>query len=788
MKTAHILGLIAWFLALGMPARAATFVVTSTGDSGPGSLRQALLDANASPGADQIAFNIPGPSPHRIVILSFLPAATGPVTIDGTGQPGFVDRPVVEIDGTSVNADPGGLILAGGGSTVRGLSLYGFFINLFLASPANVVEGCHIGTNAAASAVFDGTTGIVLPGGARINRIGGATPGARNVISGNSGAGVFVRDFADDNLVLGNYIGTDRTGTAALPNGAGVVVEGGANNRIGGATPEERNVISGNRSLGVTISRASATGNVVAGNYIGVDATGRTALGNGGAGVDVSSLAADNDVEQNVISGNGYGGVSTNGGVRNTIAYNFIGVAADGVTPMGNAGNGINNDYDGEAQTFRGNVIANNGGQGIFIAGRGSHVIEDNRVTGNQYGGLALWDSSPNCTVRGNLFAANGGIGVALLGSNNLVAANTITGNGGFGVYVSGVAGSPLPPGSGNRIVGNSIHANGGSGIELSDDRYGLGDGVDPNDPGDGDEGANNRQNRPVLISAESDASRTVVRGSLHSRPNATCRIELFSSAVADPSGYGEGETYLGVVNVTTDAAGNADFTADLSAAVPVGRFVTATATNGDGSTSEFSNALVVQALNPPTLTGLSPGSVTAGSSGLAVTLTGTNFVPGSKARWNGADRETVYVSPTQLRMTLPRADLAAPGAFAVSVANPGGGTSGALSFLVVGTPQMAVASATAIRSGSVRVTFTLKNVGTAPATNCRITVAKLAGAATDNVPALPIAFPDLAAGATSAPITLSFPGAVPAGAQALAITATASGKSLTASRLVAVP
>src|SRR5437588_171524 len=204
---------------------AATFVVTNTGDFGPGSLRQAILDANAAPGLDTITFNIGGPSRTIKPVLS-LPSITDPVVIDGTTQPGFAGTPVVELNGA--NSTSNGLSIGAPGCTVRGLIINGFDgtgISIGSAGGGSRVEGCYIGTDAngnAAVANFGPGVSILSSN----NVIGGTTPAARNVISGNSDAGVQLELFcctgtnptASGNVIQGNYIGLNAAGTAALPN------------------------------------------------------------------------------------------------------------------------------------------------------------------------------------------------------------------------------------------------------------------------------------------------------------------------------------------------------------------------------------------------------------------------------------------------------------------------------------------------------------------------------------------------------------------------------------------
>ena len=145
---------------------------------------------------------------------------------------------------------------------------------------------------------------------------------------------------------------------------------------------------------------------------------------------------------------------------------------------------------------------------------------------------------------------------------------------------------------TGNAISCNGIYGNSGLGIDLRDD------GVTPNDIGDGDGGPNLRQNFPVLTQARTNGVGSItIDGSLNSSAITTFRVEFFASVTGDPTGYGEGERYLGYVDVTTNGSGNATFSQPLSAVVAVGEVVTSTATDPLGNTSEFSAGIVATAL-----------------------------------------------------------------------------------------------------------------------------------------------------------------------------------------------
>jgi len=437
-----------------------TIVVTNTGDSGAGSLRQAILDSNATAAQETITFNIPGAGVRTISPSSDLPQITNPVVIDGYAQPGASpntlavgNNAVILIELNGSNGAVVGLDITAGGSTVRGLVINSFTnASVRLATGGgNVLQGNFIGTNAAGTANTAATSGGLDISNSANNQVGGTNLAARNLISNDNGSRV--QCFACNGLVLqGNYIGTNAAGTAALDNtGAGVNLEQSSNVQVGGAAPGASNVISGNFGGGVRVDAGSGT--AVRGNLIGTGATGAAAIPNNSEGVLLENCT--------------------------------------GVT-VGGAGGA--------------NVIAFNAGPGIRFES-----------------------------------------------------------------------------GAGNSAPGNSVFSNAGLGIDLGTD------GLTPNDPGDADAGANNLQNFPVLTSASSSGGTTTVQGTLNSAPGTTYRVEFFSNATCDPSGNGEGRTFLGFQNVTTDGAGNAAVNAALPSAVAAGEVVTATATDPAGNTSEFS-------------------------------------------------------------------------------------------------------------------------------------------------------------------------------------------------------
>ena len=391
-------------LALAAPAlaSAATFLVTTTSDAGPGSLRAAILNANATSGPDTISFGIPGSDVHRIVLTSVLPAITEALVIDGFTQLGsdLNTDPIginavlkIEVAG---NVGMNGFLIHAGPSTIRGLAIFDFFGAILIdsATGPNVIESNFLGVDAAGSPMGN-FAGVVLKGSS-VDTVGGFGSAVRNLISASL-IGVQV-DSGHNKRILGNLIGTGLTGTAALGNEVGVwVKDSGAS--VGEADPAARNVISGNLQSGVVISGQSNAS--VAGNFIGPDATGFAPLGNGGRGVEAEGSGVTT-IHSNVISGNGSDGVFLGAFVLGAVHLNHIGTDPVGISGMGNAGAGIRVDSAacviGDA-VEGGNTIANNQAGVWVLPGLPLYSIRANSISSN--GGLGIV-SGPAPVIRPN--------------------------------------------------------------------------------------------------------------------------------------------------------------------------------------------------------------------------------------------------------------------------------------------------------------------------------------------------------------------------------------------------
>ncbi len=530
----------------------------------------------------------------------------------------------------SANGDNGiyadnssGLLI--GGSTAAQRNVVSGNVNggiKLVQSSNSVIAGNYVGTDAAGLADVNGAgnssdqSGVWLDQNSNGNTVGGTSAAAGNVISGNNHFGVEIAGGAQNNLIQGNTIGIAANGLTALGNSSGGVTfwAAGTGNVLGGGTAGAGNVVAGNAGYGVHVANGSQ-GTVIQGNVIGLLADGSTRAGNGFSGVVVTDGATNtligtdangsNDaVERNIISGNlddgvGVFGASTTGTL---IRGNYIGTDASGLSARGNGSNGVaiyggaTNNVVGGTAAGAGNVISSNVENAVIVFGAGSN---NNVVQGNLIG-----LNANQSAVLGN---TREGVWIGLGASNNLVggttagAGNVIAGSGYSGVQIFDAAST------GNAVLGNSIRGSGFLGIDLG------GDGVTLNDTGDADTGANNLQNLPLLGAALiNGAGQLVLTGTLNSTANSQFRIEFFANAVgtADASGFGEGQTYLGFVNVSTDASGNASFNTTLAVSVTSGQSTSATATKSNatfttfGDTSEFARNVPVMALPVNTVPG----------------------------------------------------------------------------------------------------------------------------------------------------------------------------------------
>jgi hypothetical protein len=511
-------------------------------------LRAAIQEANSTVGLDVINFAIPGSGLQTIQLNTGLPTITNPVLIDGYSQPGASPNTLpigndavfsIEIrqNGLGVNT----FVISGGSSTLKGLLL-------------------NRGTG------------------------GGAENGTMVTFITNGG-----------NRIEGCWFGLNPDGTATSLRISTGISNASSGNVIGGLSPSVRNVISNLNSAIRNSSPSggtSGTNSVIQNNYIGTDPSGTQARNILMNAIEVGRSSIVGGAVQNarnIIAGFGNTGILADGS-EITIQNNYIGVAADGSTRLGGGdvgGGGIgiaatnNNLFIGNFN----NVIANN-----IIARFGTGI----NLTGGGNSGTVVRGNSIGVVSDGSLNQSGQGISVgSTFSSKNIIggANNLTTGSctGDCNIITNFNKGIVITNGTGHQILGNSIYSNTDLGIDLDND------GVTPNDVGDPDTGANDLQNFPFIDTVTSGSTR--VTGRFFSTANQTFRLEFFNNPVADASGYGEGQIYIGAINVTTDATGRADFNQTFAYNSPVGSFVTSTATNLTTlNTSEFSFAIQVQA------------------------------------------------------------------------------------------------------------------------------------------------------------------------------------------------
>ncbi len=497
------------------------------------------------------------------------------VGVDKTGTTalGNVLDGVAVISGASGNfiGEPGqGNVISGNGHD--GVWISGF--DNAGRTSVNTVAGNFIGTNAAGSAAIpNALDGVLINNTASGNTIGTTDAGGGNVISGNSQWGVYISDAGTTaNVVQDDFIGTDVTGKSPVPNANnGVdIVYGAQNNTIGGTTAAARNLISGNLHEGVLIGFAGTSGNVVEGNFIGTDVTGKNFLFNTqqidgvyvglGAGSNTiggqNPFGAFNTAAWNVISGNSADGilVTDSGTTGPVISGNFIGTDLTGTTALPNGGDGVH--------------IAT-GTSGTFIGAVSTAIANLNIISGNLGDGVSITSSSGNVIdfsyigvdVNDQNAVPNRGNGVSIhAASGNTVQLAVVRDNAGYGILTD--TGSTNNSWLADSIAGNALG--------------GIAEQTNPS-----------LEPAPVLTKVTVANGQTTITGTVAGSPskNTALDIEFFSS----PSGN-QGLTFLGRATPTTDANGNVSFTATLPTAVPAGQVITATA----GATSVFSNAVTV--------------------------------------------------------------------------------------------------------------------------------------------------------------------------------------------------
>ena len=491
-------------------------------------------------------------------------------TADGTGQVGNSG------DGVNVASDDN--VIGGPGPDANVISgNTGAGVNVKNATGTQIADNL-IGTDAAGSNALGNTSvGVNLDGTQ-------TTTVQDNVISANASGGMVLSGNATGTTIVGNLVGTDATGNNALGNGSnGVDLAGAPGTIIGGTGPGSTNVISANEDAGIEIDGVGGVGAIVQGNFVGTDAAGTSALGNGDDGIYISvsgsTIGGDSAGVGNVISGNTGTGVHLEGGGAdgNTVSGNLIGTDATGTQPLGNKDDGIlinagaANNTIGGTDAAAANVISDNGsapslggGGGVdlrFTPGSGN-VVEGNLIGTDLSGGSNLGNAHFGVTIDGS---------AQTIGGTVAGAGNTIAFNNGPGIVDPNSSGADDE----NVFRQNLIHDNTGLGIEL-------------------DGGANDGIAAPTIAAVAGNQASGTLTGFA---ANDTVTIEFFGNASCD-NVNGAGRDFLGSTQVQPQG-GTTNWSATLSG-LGSDTGVTATATDKTPETSEFSNCATV---GPPVFT-----------------------------------------------------------------------------------------------------------------------------------------------------------------------------------------
>lgn len=515
--------------------------------------------------------------------------------------------PLLMIDGTIIQGpnlhDDSALVLDGHGGAFAGLEIranncavknlviagfgsYGIKVGL----DSITVSGLLITGNMIGNLVPLGIIDKPNAGGIRLIKtnsavIGGETAAERNIIAGNSGFGIYIQ-YGGTNVIKGNYIGVKSDGVTALSNTQGIYIYDSSGNTVGGNTAAKRNIISGNTSFGVFFEGGD---NILMGNYIGTDASGTVAIPNDAGGVRVGNsgpvysgnqIGGSNPGEGNLISGNAEAGLALVNTDVTTVRGNIIGldVAESNALPnqWGITLTSAQNSYIGSTIANAGNIISGNERQGIFV---GENVLNAS-IKGNAIGvnheGQAFGNGMDGIKVQYAQEFTIGGV--------ESLAQNTIAHNVGNGVEIESAYG---------QIVGNNLFDNGELGIDVW--RNSGQEGVTPNDANEADD----IQNYPVLQHiGYTSAGAVELVGQVVTLPTETLKISVYGSDACDPSRFGEGQTYLGMFERTSNASGVIIFDINLLV-TKAWLYYTTTAWSGSMGPSEFSACMSVYTYLP---------------------------------------------------------------------------------------------------------------------------------------------------------------------------------------------
>lgn len=457
-------------IAMPILAGAPDTIVTTSADSGEGSLREAILRANSN-GRGTIRFAIDAPRPYVITLESALPEITSPVLIDGEAECATETTSSemgVVIDGTNTDGD--GLLLSkdASHSAIRGLAIVGFMTGagIYVDGADGVVIACnHIGISANGTEAVPNDIGVYVRGEVMGVRIGGDGDESRNVISGNTRYGVWVNDLAIVDIHH-NYIGINATGNAAVPNNlSGIYFDATMN---GGSA--RHNVVSGNNEMGILMIESLDV--VVTGNFVGTNAAGNAPIPNTLSGVymrDSQSIQVGDADGRNIISGNLEMGILIRNSDFALVQNNYVGISASGTVaiPNGLSGVGIS---DGSSDVtiggeigVLGNVISGNAQLGIRVSDEGT---QDNQILGNLVGTDPTGTYAIPNMLSGVYFRE--GADNNRMGDGNYAHRNIISGNLQTGLVITNaddiqVAGNYI----GTDITGEYSIANAFSGVSI---------------------------------------------------------------------------------------------------------------------------------------------------------------------------------------------------------------------------------------------------------------------------------------------------------------------------------
>ena len=489
---------------------------------------------------------------------------------------------MIEVDGVNVSAgEENGFWITGGGTTIRSLAINRFgddAIDIEF-NGGNTVVGNYIGTDVLGVTALPNEWGINIKTAGNV--VGGTTAADRNVVSGNNSEGVYLKSSGStNNLIQGNYVGTNAAGDTPLPNGShGVIIfQDASSNTIGGPTAAHGNVVSGNggSDSGIYVEGSATSGNVIRFNRVGTNAAGTAAIPNNLHGIWIDN-APDTDVLDNLISGNDVHGVYLydTGATGTEILRNTIGTNLAVDTPIPNAYDGVRLEGSSAGTTIgsvgNGNVVSGNTQHGVNVNSSNDNTVQAN-IIGTNSGRTTDLGNGWSGVYFDSFNPANNLIGGDSAGEGNTIAFN---GNG-----IASI--SPQD----NTFLRNHIYSNDSLGIDMDDD------GVSAN-------GAGDPLDYPIITSA-TESGGTVTVDFTFGAPDGDYRIEFFDNTAADGTGNGEGETWVGSVDVTV--TGGTPSPASTAFSGSAGDIITATATGGTavpfGATSEFSAAVTVT--SPP--------------------------------------------------------------------------------------------------------------------------------------------------------------------------------------------